>query len=114
MATLHNVNEKLLEGVDKNLLKLSKNPNDIDPVIVATEKRLPNLNDSPSSSLSPRSSTIMRAILARNVVRPQNSFSDRIDNSVDTIWIPRIKDKPNSIKPLAIFLEETNDEIGQG
>ncbi|XP_072391404.1 exosome complex component 10 homolog [Diabrotica undecimpunctata] len=46
-------------------------------------------------------------IAAKNVIRPQKFFKDKIINSSKFPWEPRIKIKPNSIKPLAIFLEET-------
>ncbi|KAL1490352.1 hypothetical protein ABEB36_013063 [Hypothenemus hampei] len=49
----------------------------------------------------------IRLLAAPSTVRPQIYFKDKIDNSNDNPWEPRIKDKPNSLKPLAIFLEET-------
>ncbi|ERL91492.1 hypothetical protein D910_08822, partial [Dendroctonus ponderosae] len=55
---------------------------------------------------SSKQSTI-RLLAAENIVRPQKFFTDKIDNRNDYPWEPRIKDKPNSLKPLAIFLEET-------
>lgn len=36
--------------------------------------------------------------------RPQLTFKDKIDNSSKP-WEPRIKDKPNSLRPLSIYLE---------
>lgn len=39
-------------------------------------------------------------------MRPQAFFKDKIINSSKYPWEPRIKEKPNSLKPLAIFLEE--------
>jgi exosome complex exonuclease RRP6 len=45
---------------------------------------------------------------AKLVQRSQLKFKDKIDNS-NTPFIPIIKDKPNSIKPLSI-LPEINDE----
>ncbi|XP_050510392.1 exosome component 10 [Diabrotica virgifera virgifera] len=48
-------------------------------------------------------------IAAKNVIRPQKFFRDKIINSSKFPWEPRIKIKPNSIKPLAIFLEETEN-----
>ncbi|KAK5646684.1 hypothetical protein RI129_005148 [Pyrocoelia pectoralis] len=52
----------------------------------------------------------IRLLTAKNIVRPQTYFKDKIDNS-NNPWIPRITEKPNSIKPLAIFLEES--EFGE-
>lgn len=59
-------------------------------------------------SKSSKEKTI-RLLTAENIVRPQKLFSDKIDNRNDYPWEPRIKDKPNSLKPLAIFLEETEN-----
>lgn len=50
-------------------------------------------------------------LAGKNIQRPQLMFKDKIDNSSKP-WCPRIKDKPNSLKPLAIYLEEgENGEI---
>ncbi|XP_050360951.1 exosome component 10 isoform X2 [Nymphalis io] len=38
---------------------------------------------------------------AKNVRRPQLRFKDTIDNS-NNLWVPKISDKPNNIKPLAL------------
>ncbi|XP_076231525.1 exosome component Rrp6 [Calliopsis andreniformis] len=48
----------------------------------------------------------VRLLAGKNVQRPQLMFKDKIDNSSKP-WCPRIKDKPNSLKPLAIYLEES-------
>ncbi|KAI4502880.1 hypothetical protein M0802_001924 [Mischocyttarus mexicanus] len=50
----------------------------------------------------------VRLLTARNIQRPQLTFKDKIDNRLRP-WEPKIKDKPNSLKPLAIYLEETED-----
>lgn len=47
----------------------------------------------------------VRLLAAKNIQRPQLSFKDKIDNSSKP-WYPRIKEKPNSLKPLALYLEE--------
>uniref|UniRef100_A0A1B6F5B3 Exosome complex component 10 homolog n=1 Tax=Cuerna arida TaxID=1464854 RepID=A0A1B6F5B3_9HEMI len=46
---------------------------------------------------------------ARITQRPQVKFHDKIDNS-SVPFEPRIKEKPNSLKPLAILLESLPDE----
>ncbi|XP_069364747.1 exosome complex component 10 homolog isoform X3 [Maniola hyperantus] len=46
---------------------------------------------------------------ARNITRPQLFFKDRIDNT-SAVWVPKITEKPNNIKPLA--LEAVYDEHG--
>lgn len=52
----------------------------------------------------------IRLLTGHNIQRPQKFFKDRIENSNKFPWEPRIKDKPNSLKPLALFLEQ--DEAG--
>lgn len=53
----------------------------------------------------------VRLLAGKNIQRPQLTFKDKIDNSSKP-WYPRIKDKPNSLKPLAIYLEEgENGEV---
>lgn len=53
----------------------------------------------------------IRLLAAKNIQRPQLSFKDKIDNSSKP-WEPRIKEKPNSLKPLALYLiEGENGEV---
>ncbi|XP_044754560.1 exosome component 10 [Coccinella septempunctata] len=52
-------------------------------------------------------SSVLKLLSGKDIKKPQESFTDKIDNSNDYPWEPRIKEKPNSLKPLAIFLEET-------
>lgn len=47
---------------------------------------------------------------ARNIIRPQINFKTPVDNSANTPFVPQLKYKPHSIKPLAILPEY--DEIG--
>ncbi|KAL3269515.1 hypothetical protein HHI36_008581 [Cryptolaemus montrouzieri] len=60
-----------------------------------------------SKSQCENSNSPVRLLTAKNIIRPQKFFKDKIDNSNLYPWEPRIKEKPNSLKPLAIFLEET-------
>lgn len=70
-----------------------------------TSAHTPTVGDAASTISS------IRLLAARNVERPQLSFKDKIDNSSKP-WEPRIRDKPNSIKPLALYLEEgENGEV---
>lgn len=50
-----------------------------------------------------------RLITAKNIARPQIKFKMTVDNSTKTPFIPQIKDKPNSLKPLAILPEYDED-----
>uniref|UniRef100_A0A1A9ULZ2 Exosome complex component 10 homolog n=1 Tax=Glossina austeni TaxID=7395 RepID=A0A1A9ULZ2_GLOAU len=51
-----------------------------------------------------------RLITAKNIPRPQVKFQIPVDNKADKPFMPRLKDKPNSLKPLAILPEY--DESG--
>lgn len=51
-----------------------------------------------------------RLLAAKNIMRPQLKFRDKIDNSTDP-FVPVITEKPNSIKPLSIILEPTENGI---
>lgn len=48
-------------------------------------------------------------LTAKNIHRPQAKFKEKIDNR-NQPFMPKLKEKPNSLRPLAIFLEE--DEEG--
>ncbi|OWR42755.1 PM-Scl autoantigen protein [Danaus plexippus plexippus] len=50
---------------------------------------------------------------AKNIARPQLSFKEPVDNS-DNLWVPKISDKPNNIKPLAlnILYNDEGEAVG--
>ncbi|XP_028170386.1 exosome component 10 [Ostrinia furnacalis] len=50
---------------------------------------------------------------AKNIPRPQLLFKEPVDNS-DSLWVPKISDKPNNIKPLAlnILYNENGEAVG--
>ncbi|GBM57592.1 Exosome component 10 [Araneus ventricosus] len=58
------------------------------------------------SSSSPQS---YKLLTAKNVSRPQLSFKDKVENT-NTPFVPIIREKPHSIKPLAITYEADKDE----
>ncbi|KAG4077921.1 hypothetical protein HA402_013855 [Bradysia odoriphaga] len=55
-----------------------------------------------------------RLLAARNIQRPQVTFKTPVDNSNKTPFEPRIKYKPNSIKPLAVLPEYDADGAIEG
>lgn len=90
-----------MNGIKKNLLE---------PVMLHTVAMQMPVNGSWNSSKHAsnsinRGAQIIKLITGTNIVRPQKFFKDKIDNG-NYPWEPKIKDKPNSLKPLAIFLEE--------
>jgi len=46
-----------------------------------------------------------RLFTAKNIVRPQTQFKEPVDNSAHNPFVPRLKEKPNSLKPLALLPE---------
>ncbi|KAJ1524914.1 hypothetical protein ONE63_009772 [Megalurothrips usitatus] len=110
---LVDANDQIFERIGNTLdeiLGIRKNP---EPVLVESlgktravsgswNKSISNKEASTAPEFQPQS---VRLLTAKNIERPQAKFRDKIDNS-NTTWEPRIKDKPNSIKPLAILLEE--------
>ena len=55
----------------------------------------------------------MVLLAARNVEKPQIFFNEKINNSKKEPFIPLIKDKPHSIKPLSIItsVDENGREL---
>ncbi|KAH8243887.1 hypothetical protein KR032_011130, partial [Drosophila birchii] len=51
-----------------------------------------------------------RLFTAKNIVRPQMQFKEPVDNSAQNPFCPRLKEKPNSLKPLALLAEY--DDVG--
>lgn len=54
--------------------------------------------------------TVITLISAKNIHRPQAKFRDKIDNK-SCPFVPSLKEKPHSIRPLAIFMEK--DDYGE-
>lgn len=50
------------------------------------------------------SSTTVRLLAAKNIARPQLKFKEKVNNKPGP-FVPKIKEKPHSLKPLAILLE---------
>jgi exosome complex exonuclease RRP6 len=50
------------------------------------------------------SATSYRLLSAKNILRPQLKFKEKINNKPGP-FIPKIKEKPHSLKPLALLLE---------
>ncbi|XP_017786027.1 PREDICTED: exosome component 10 [Nicrophorus vespilloides] len=53
----------------------------------------------------------IQLLAAKNIIRPQKFFKDIIENSNNYPWKPRITEKPNSLKPLALYIEDS--EFGE-
>ncbi|XP_017798414.1 PREDICTED: exosome component 10 [Habropoda laboriosa] len=83
-------------------------PSEVELVVTHAKKQLINgswNNQVHKPSQNTDAVQSVRLLAGKNIQRPQLTFKDKIDNSGKP-WCPRIKDKPNSLKPLAIYLEE--------
>ncbi|XP_014474435.1 PREDICTED: exosome component 10 [Dinoponera quadriceps] len=82
--------------------------------LVVSQIKRPTVNGSwntkKATAVSDDSQNI-RLLGGKNVQKPQFMFKDKIDNSLKP-WQPRIKEKPNNLKPLALYVEEgENGEV---
>ncbi|KAG7214177.1 hypothetical protein KM043_001523 [Ampulex compressa] len=108
---LLDANDILLDRANTCMDKESgvdKNP-EVELIVSQANTRIVNgswNSDCRRSAEDSDGSQAVRLLAAKNVQRPQLTFKDKIDNSTKP-WQPRIKDKPNSLKPLALYLEET-------
>ncbi|XP_044268640.1 exosome component 10 [Tribolium madens] len=120
------LDEKIELVIEANDVILEKVANNIDemngirksvvaPVVLQTvSAELPvngswNRQITVNSAVESSGQNCIKLITAKNIIRPQKFFKDQIDNRNNSPWCPRITDKPNSLKPLAIFLEENED-----
>lgn len=108
---LIDTNDTILENVSTYLDEASGLKKSSEELIIAVKPPSAintSWNKKQFSSNSPQSYTLItsKGIL----VRPQLSFKDKIDNA-NTAFIPIIKEKPHSIKPLAITFEEDREEF---
>lgn len=109
---LQECNDTMLERINSNLDELSGIRKQA-PAVLLTEVRSPIPQNYQLSTTFNRDKSISspqtaRLITAKNIIRPQVSFSVPVDNSVNP-FNPRLKDKPNSVKPLAILPEYDED-----
>ncbi|XP_041986609.1 exosome component 10 isoform X2 [Aricia agestis] len=75
------------------------------------QKNVSAWNNKPIISVVQIGSTTLMG--AKNIPRPQLNFKDIIDNS-DTLWVPKLADKPNNIVPfvLKILYNERGEAVG--
>ena len=59
---------------------------------------------------SPASNVSYRLLSAKNILRPQLKFKEKINNKPGP-FVPKIKEKPHSKKPLAVLMEL--DDLGE-
>lgn len=109
---LQEFNDSMLESINCLLDEMQGIKKVAPPVEVREVKASPTVNKYQLSSVtnSIPSSPSVTLITAKNILRPQSNFKIPVDNSRTNPFVPRIKDKPNSIRPLAILPEYDEDE----
>lgn len=105
-------NDAMLERIGSNLDELAgikKNPQTI--VVESCISSHPAGSKAGSWNFKGNDARPMaaRLITAKNIARPQIKFKIPVDNSAVTPFVPNLKYKPNSLKPLSL-LPEYDDE----
>jgi hypothetical protein len=113
---LSDANDQILERINTNLDEASGLKRDIDPVLIEVSSTSIVLNQpkiSGSWNKSTKSATAnpdpVKLLTGKNIGRPQLAFKDLISNSMKTAFIPRLTEKPHSLKPLSILVEYSAD-----
>ncbi|ETN62570.1 exosome component 10 [Anopheles darlingi] len=113
LEMLQEFNDNMLERIHSNLDEMAGVKKKVPTVLVEHEVQIApepryrlsgawNQQNSSSSTSSPLKATL---ITGTNIARPQVNFKTPIDNSIVNPFVPRIRDKPNSLKPLAVLPE---------
>uniref|UniRef100_A0A1A9W6I2 Exosome complex component 10 homolog n=1 Tax=Glossina brevipalpis TaxID=37001 RepID=A0A1A9W6I2_9MUSC len=115
---LLDANDTIFERLQSNLDELAGSKKN--PQTVVVEARLNNITPAKATCKTAgvwklktndiRQPISARLITAKNIPRPQVKFQIPVDNKAENPFMPRLKDKPNSLKPLAILPEY--DESG--
>lgn len=108
---LQEFNDTMLETINSSLDEMQGIRKTTPAVQVQEVKASPAPQKYQLSSLPNNSSPIHKATLitAKNILRPQSNFKVPVDNSKNSPFVPRIKDKPNSLRPLAVLPEYDED-----
>ncbi|XP_015928084.2 exosome complex component 10 [Parasteatoda tepidariorum] len=103
------VNDSILENASNCLDEASGEKKSEEDLIIAVKPPTAINTSWNKKQFNLGSPSSYKLLTAKNISRPQLLFKDKIDNS-NTIFVPVIKEKPNSIKPLAITLEKNEDK----
>uniref|UniRef100_A0A182K798 Exosome complex component 10 homolog n=1 Tax=Anopheles christyi TaxID=43041 RepID=A0A182K798_9DIPT len=114
LEMIHDFNDNILERINSNLDEMAGIRKITPTVLVQSEVQVPV---APRYRLSGawnerQASEPVKATLitGTNIARPQVKFKVPLDNSRLNPFVPKIRDKPNSLKPLAVLPEY--DESG--
>lgn len=112
LELLTEANDQILERINTNLDEAAgiRRQGDAQLMSVVADKPAVALSGSWNNAKDKdkRRSQEVKLVTAKNVARPQIGFKDLVDNT-DKPFVPRIKDKPNSKKPLSILPEFDDD-----
>ncbi|KAJ0184090.1 hypothetical protein K1T71_000513 [Dendrolimus kikuchii] len=101
-------NDHVLDRVNINIDTISGMSKPADRFLqgIKGNSNISSWNNTPVVSKVKVGSTSL--IGAKNITRPQLMFKDTIDNS-ESLWVPKIADKPNNIKPLTLNILYNNE-----
>ncbi|XP_053658113.1 exosome component 10 [Anopheles marshallii] len=109
LEMIHDFNDNILERIHSNLDEMAGIRKTAPTVLVQSEVQVPI---APRYRLSgawnekqPREPVKATLITGTNVARPQVKFKVPVDNSRINPFVPKIRYKPNSMKPLAVLPE---------
>lgn len=105
--TIIDSNDKSLDRVTNNLLEMDgrkRNPLPSKPATNLQKTVVPSGGWHEKDESSHPSKEEITLCVSPGTIRPQVFFKDKVDNS-NSPWIPRIKEKPNALKPLSILVE---------
>ncbi|GAB0091016.1 exosome component 10 [Sergentomyia squamirostris] len=104
-------NDTMLERINSNLDEISGIRKAPEMVLVESHVKGGDRKRASTSGWNPLKSRGHEAKLltARNILRPQVNFKIPLDNRSSTPFEPKLTEKPNSLKPLAILPEYADD-----
>lgn len=104
---LADINDTVLERVGNNLDEADGVKKKADEVVLVTVSANRPIHTSWNKK-DPSRAAKFHLLAAKNVTRPQLTFREKVDNS-NTPFVPILRDKPHSLKPLALLPERTAD-----
>lgn len=107
---LQEFNDTMLEAVNSSLDELQGIRKTTPAVEVREVKASPTVHKYQLSNLPNSPSSPITLITAKNILRPQTNFKVPVDNSKHNPFMPRLKEKPNSLRPLAVLPEYDEDD----
>ena len=114
LEMLADANDQLLERIQTNLDEAEGLKKEIDPVLVgisSTSNQTEHISGSwNKKTIEKKDKDNIKLLAAKNITRPQLNFKEFIDNRSGVAFVPRLKEKPNAMKPLSILVEYTEHD----